>query len=61
MSQNDMVTANQTFPNCEVRFKWCITSTSQWLHANGTSAPSTTYGYQMWVTIQQQLHPTNFT
>ena len=47
MSQNDMVIANQTFPS----FRSDLNSALQALAStsNGTSAPSTTYAYQLWV------------
>lgn len=47
MSQNDMVIANQTFPS----FRSDLNSALQALvtTSNGTSAPSTTYAYQLWV------------
>ena len=47
MSQNDLVIANQGFP----AFRSDLNSALQALATNnsGTSAPSTTYAYQLWV------------
>ena len=47
MSQNDMVIANQTFPNFRSDLNSALLALAT--TSNGGSAPSTTYAYQMWI------------